>query len=80
MCYLIKQIVRKTKGEVIAFDGKQSRASYDRHQKKSALHMISAWASKNRLFTQMEEPGYMLFTAMLIGLQWQKDNIQKTVH
>ena len=32
------------------------------------------------IFTQMEEPGYMLFTAMLIGLQWQKDNIQKTVH
>ncbi len=31
------------------------------------------------IFTQMEEPGYMLFTAMLIGLQWQKDNIQKTV-
>ncbi len=32
------------------------------------------------IFTQMEEPGYMLFTAMLIGLRWQKDNIQKTVH
>ncbi len=31
------------------------------------------------IFTQMEEPGYMLFTAMLIGLQWQQDNIQKTV-
>lgn len=24
------------------------------------------------IFTQMEEPGYMLFTAMLIGLRWQE--------
>jgi hypothetical protein len=28
------------------------------------------------IFTQMEEPGYMLFTAMLIGLQWQQNNIR----
>lgn len=27
------------------------------------------------IFTQMEEPGYMLFTVLLIGLQWHKDNI-----
>jgi hypothetical protein len=27
------------------------------------------------IFTQMEEPGYMLFTAMLIGLRWQETNV-----
>lgn len=29
------------------------------------------------IFTQMEEPGYMLFTAMLIGLQWQEKLLSK---
>ncbi|WP_216595502.1 hypothetical protein [Myxosarcina sp. GI1] len=28
------------------------------------------------IFTQMEEPGYMLFTSMLIGLQWQEQNLK----
>ena len=31
------------------------------------------------IFTQMEEPGYMLFTAMLIGLQWQENNIKRAL-
>ena len=43
------QIVRQTEGEVIAIDGKQSKGSYDRNQKKSALHVVSAWATENRL-------------------------------
>lgn len=50
-CFLswIQQIVKKTQGEVIAIDGKQSRGSYDRNQNKSALHVVSAWANENRL-------------------------------
>lgn len=50
-CFLrwIGQIAKKTKGEVIAIDGKQSKGSYDRNQKKSALHVVSAWANQNRL-------------------------------
>lgn len=27
------------------------------------------------IFTQMEEPGFMLFVALLIGLQWQEKNL-----
>lgn len=45
----IKQIAKQTQGKVIAIDGKQSRGSYDRNQKKSALHVVSAWANENRL-------------------------------
>lgn len=45
----IEQVITKTKGEVIAIDGKQSRGSYDRNTKKSALDRVRAWASKNRL-------------------------------
>ena len=50
-CFLgwIKQIAKQTQGKVIAIDGKQSRGSYDRNQKKSALHVVSAWANENRL-------------------------------
>lgn len=36
--------------QVIPIDGKQLKGSYDRNQEQSALHMVSAWASKHRLF------------------------------
>jgi len=38
-----------TEGEVIAIDGKRVRRSMDRASNKSAIHMVSAWAHKNRL-------------------------------
>ncbi|MBE9048794.1 ISAs1 family transposase [Pleurocapsales cyanobacterium LEGE 10410] len=36
--------------EVIPIDGKTLRGSYDRNGEQSALHLVSAWASENRLF------------------------------
>jgi predicted transposase YbfD/YdcC len=36
-----------TAGEVVAIDGKTLRRSFDRASRKSALHMVSAWASGN---------------------------------
>jgi len=36
-------------GEIVPIDGKTIRGSYDRNQGKSALHVISAWASEQRL-------------------------------
>lgn len=36
-------------GEVVAIDGKTLRRSFDRAAAKGAIHMISAWASANRL-------------------------------
>lgn len=50
-CFLrwIGQIANKTKGEVIAIDAKQSKGSYERNRKKSALDVVSAWANQNRL-------------------------------
>jgi predicted transposase YbfD/YdcC len=42
--------MRKTiSKEVIALDGKQLRRSYAREDDKAAIHMVSAWASANRL-------------------------------
>ena len=36
-------------GELIAVDGKQLRHSHDRVEGKTAIHLVSAWASENQL-------------------------------
>jgi predicted transposase YbfD/YdcC len=36
-------------GEIVPIDGKTLRGSHDRAKGKSAIHMVSAWASENRL-------------------------------
>lgn len=38
-----------TEGQVVAIDGKTLRRSYDRGSHKAAIHMVSAWASKNHV-------------------------------
>ncbi|MEY4520407.1 MAG: hypothetical protein RLZZ499_3007 [Cyanobacteriota bacterium] len=50
-CFLswIQTVAKLTQGEVIAIDGKTLRRSYDQGLNKGAIHMVSAWASQNRL-------------------------------
>ncbi|ODH02464.1 transposase [Nostoc sp. KVJ20] len=50
-CFLrwIESLVKNMGGEIIPIDGKTIRGSYDRNQGKSALHLISAWASEQNL-------------------------------
>lgn len=36
--------------EIIPIDGKTLKGSDDRHGEQSALHLVSAWASENRIF------------------------------
>lgn len=50
-CFLkwINSIKNITKGEVIAIDGKTLKHSYDKGGEKGAIHMVSAWATANRL-------------------------------
>lgn len=38
-----------TGGQLIAIDGKTLRGSYDKASSKSAIHMVSAWASANHI-------------------------------
>ncbi|MEM6816431.1 MAG: ISAs1 family transposase, partial [Bacteroidota bacterium] len=45
----INELHPLTHGEVIAFDGKRMWGSYDLQDRKSALHMVSAYASEQRL-------------------------------
>jgi predicted transposase YbfD/YdcC len=45
----IASIAKLTDGEVVAIDGKTLRRSFDAASNKSAIHMVSAWATENRL-------------------------------
>lgn len=45
----VKAIETLTQGQVIAVDGKQLRGSHDHELGKSAIYMVSAWATANQL-------------------------------
>ena len=51
LCFVswVQAISRITDGEVVALDGKTLRRSHDNTLGKAAIHMVSAWASTNRL-------------------------------
>ena len=48
-CFIkwMKSIAQETKGKVIAIDGKTLRHSFDKKKGKSAIHMVSAFATAN---------------------------------
>ena len=50
-CFLcwMQAVAQVTAGQVVAIDGKTLRRSYDRRSAKAALHMVSAWATHNRV-------------------------------
>jgi predicted transposase YbfD/YdcC len=50
-CFLnwIKSISQKIDGQIVAVDGKKLRRSYDKAGNKGAIHMVSAWATTQRL-------------------------------
>jgi predicted transposase YbfD/YdcC len=43
----MRQVNTLTQGEVVAIDGKTLRSSYNRDDRKSAIHMVSAFATAN---------------------------------
>ena len=51
VCFLswTQAIHQHTRGEVIAIDGKTLRHTFDLATGQKAIHMVSAWASQNRL-------------------------------
>ncbi len=50
-CFLawVQAAATRTDAQIIALDGKTLRRSHDRGKGKAAIHMVSAWASTNRL-------------------------------
>jgi DDE_Tnp_1-associated len=45
----VQSIAQNTLGRLVAIDGKTARHSFDKAAGKGALHLVSAWASENRL-------------------------------
>lgn len=45
----VQAVFQVTQGQVIALDGKQLRRSHDKTLGKSAIHMVSAWATLNHI-------------------------------
>lgn len=45
----VEALAQRTAGQVVAFDGKALRRSHNRSAGQAALHLVSAWASANRL-------------------------------
>jgi predicted transposase YbfD/YdcC len=45
----IAAVEERTHGQIVAFDGKQLRRSYDKAAGKKAIYMVSAWASANSI-------------------------------
>src|SRR3954466_14199487 len=43
----VEGVFSLTRGQVVAIDGKTARSSQDNANGKSALHLVSAWASEN---------------------------------
>jgi hypothetical protein len=45
----VQSMAENIGAQVIPIDGKTVKGSYDREQEKSAIHLVSAWASEHRL-------------------------------
>jgi predicted transposase YbfD/YdcC len=45
----VQAVSTTTAGEVVAIDGKTARRSHNKKAGKPALHLVSAWATRNRL-------------------------------
>jgi predicted transposase YbfD/YdcC len=45
----VQAVAEATQGRLVAIDGKTARRSFDKAAGKGPLHMVSAWASENRL-------------------------------
>jgi hypothetical protein len=51
----VRAIKQEKEREVIAIDGKTVRGSFNTRQGNKAVHLVSAWASENRLvFAQVK--------------------------
>lgn len=51
-CFIlwVKEIARRSKGDIVAIDGKTARGAKESSEDKSPIHIVSAWTSQNNLF------------------------------
>ena len=50
-CFIqwVRSVSEMTEGQIVAIDGKTARRSHDARAGRSAIHLVNAWASANRL-------------------------------
>jgi hypothetical protein len=50
-CFLswISSLIKIKNGDIITIDGKTLRRSHDKNNSKTAIHIVSAWSSKNQV-------------------------------
>jgi predicted transposase YbfD/YdcC len=46
----VKEIARRSRGDIVAIDGKTARGARESSEDKSPIHIVSAWTSQNNLF------------------------------
>ena len=51
-CFIrwVKEISRRSKGDIVAIGGKTARGAVESGQDRSPIHIVSAWTSQNNLF------------------------------
>lgn len=51
-CFILwaRDIAKRSKGGIVAFDGKTACGAKESNQDKSPIHIVSAWSSQNNLF------------------------------
>jgi predicted transposase YbfD/YdcC len=68
----LQTIMGSLKGEIIPIDGKSLRGSYDRNLGQSTLHLVTAWASEQRLVLGQVKDAQLLCRA--IRTHWSIEN------
>ncbi|APY14055.1 ISAs1 family transposase [Brucella sp. 10RB9214] len=63
------EALRERDGDIIAIDGKTSRRSHDRGKGRGPLHMVSAWATRQRLVLDSKPARKKVLSQILIMLK-----------
>jgi predicted transposase YbfD/YdcC len=80
-CFILwtKEIARRSRGDIIAIDGKTARGAKDNGNDTSLIHIVSAWSSQNNLFLGQvktnEKSNEITAIPELLDLLYVKGNI-----
>lgn len=80
-CFILwtKEIARRSRGDIIAIDGKTARGAKDKGNDTSMIHIVSAWSSQNNLFLGQvktdEKSNEITAIPELLDLLYVKGNI-----
>lgn len=80
-CFILwtKDLARRSKGDIIAIDGKTARGAKDNGNESSLIHIVSAWSSQNNLFLGQvrtnEKSNEITAIPELLDLLYVKGNI-----